>query len=398
VNQDSNARAPRLAIFDGHGIIHRAYYALKDNPLVVKRTGEATSAVFGFTNTLLAVIDDLKPTHIAVAMDLPGPTFRHLRDATYKATRFEGMRGQVVRSLERIEGLDEEARLSIAEAVSAASSRDQIRDGLLEAAARAGVSPEVQNSLDRSLEPVQSAWDIGRQIGRCLEMMEAFNIPVFSAPGYEADDVMGTLAGQAAAAGIDTYLVTLDTDLIQLIQPGVTIYMMRPYQRDMVIYDEPKATERYGFPPPRMVDYKALRGDTSDNIPGVPGIGEKTASQLIAQFGGVDAIYAHLAEVRPEKIRTALAEREEQVRHARDMATIRTDVPDIVLDLELRLQHRSRRIEPIPEPGRGSLACCRTRRGVLHPGGPAGRAGWRTGARPGPRAPAPCPTVRGPGD
>ena len=220
----SAKKAPRLAIFDGHGIIHRAYYALKDSPLVVKRTGEATSAVFGFTNTLLAVIDDLKPTHIVVAMDLPVPTFRHLRDSTYKATRFEGVRAQVVKSLESVEGLREDARLAIAEVVTGASSRDQIRDGLREASVKASVPEEVQNELERSLEPVQAAWDIGRQIARTLEMMEAFNIPVYSAPGYEADDIMGTLAVEAHALGIDTYLVTLDTDLIQLIEPGVTIY------------------------------------------------------------------------------------------------------------------------------------------------------------------------------
>ncbi len=330
----SPQRPPRLAIFDGHGIIHRAYYALKDNPLVVKRTGEATSAVFGFTNTLLAVIDDLKPTHIVVAMDLPGPTFRHLRDATYKATRFEGIRGQVLRSLDRIEGLEGAAKVAIAEVVTGASSRDEIRVGLLDAAVQAGVSPEVQNDLDRSLEPVQAAWDIGRQIGRCLEMMEAFNIPVYSAPGYEADDVMGTLGIQAHAAGIDTYLVTLDTDLIQLIQPGVTIYMMRPYQRDMVVYDAARAIERYGFPPARMSDFKALRGDSSDNIPGVPGIGDKTASQLLGQYDSVEGIFQRIEEVKPDKIKTALREHEAQVRQAKDMATIRTDVPDVVLDLD----------------------------------------------------------------
>jgi DNA polymerase I len=327
-------RTPRLAIFDGHGIIHRAYYALKDNPLVVKRTGEATSAVFGFTNTLLAVIDDLKPTHIVVAMDLPGPTFRHLRDSTYKATRFEGVRAQVVKSLERVEGLREDARLAIAEVVTGASSRDQIRDGLREAAVKASVPEEVQNELERSLEPVQAAWDIGRQIARTLEMMEAFNIPVYSAPGYEADDVIGTLAVQAHAEGIDTYVVTLDTDLIQLIEPGVTVYMMRPYQRDMVTYDEPKAIERYGFPPARMPDFKALRGDTSDNILGVPGIGDKTASQLLVQFGNIDGIFANIDQVKPDRIRVLLKEHEDQVRQAMDTATIRTDVPDIELDIE----------------------------------------------------------------
>jgi 5'-3' exonuclease len=283
-------RQKRLAIFDGHGIIHRAYYALRENPLAVRRTGEQTSAVFGFTNTLLAVIDDLKPTHVAVALDLPGPTFRHEQDVTYKATRFEGMKAQVVRSLENVEGLSDQARLEIADAVLAAPSRDEVKRGLLDAAEKAGVPAEAKPGLERSLEPVQAAWDIGRQIGRVMEMMEAFNIPVYAVQGYEADDVIGTLSVQAVDQGIDTFLVTLDTDFVQLVRPGVSLYMMRPYQRDMVMYDVAKAKERYQFDPPLMRDFKALRGDTSDNIPGIPGVGDGTATKLLVQFGDIDGI------------------------------------------------------------------------------------------------------------
>jgi DNA polymerase-1 len=327
-------RPRKLAIFDGHGIIHRAYYAMKDNPLAVKRTGEQTTAVFGFVNTLLAVIDDLKPTHVAVAIDLPGPTFRHERDATYKATRFEAMKAQVVRSLQDVEGLSDQARLDIAEAVMAASSREQVRQGLVAAAAKAGVPADARPGLERALEPVQAAWDIGHQIGRVLELMEAFNIPVYSAPGYEADDVIGTLAAQAVEAGIDTYLVTLDTDFVQLVRPNVSLYMMRPYQRDMVLYDVARAKERYKFDPPLMRDFKALRGDTSDNIPGIPGVGDTTATKLLVEFGDIDQIYAHIDEVKPDKIRDLLRRYEEQVRHAREMATIHTDVPGVKLDLE----------------------------------------------------------------
>ncbi len=327
-------RKPLLAILDGHGIIHRAYYALKDNPLVVRRTGEHVSAVFGFTNTLLAVIDDLKPTHLVVAMDLPGPTFRHQRDATYKASRFEGMKAQVVRSLDTVPGLSESAKAALAEAVSAAGSRDQIRVGLMTAAEEASVPASTMPELERSLEPVQSAWEIGRQIQRCLEIMDAMNIPVYAAPGFEADDVMGTLSVQAAEAGVDTYLVTLDTDLVQLIRPRVTIYMLRPYQRDKVIYDERAAIERYGFDPRRMPDFKGLRGDTSDNIPGVPGIGDTTAKKLLVEFGSVDSIFEKLETVKPDKVRELLRQYQDQVRHAREMATIDLDVPGVTLDLE----------------------------------------------------------------
>ena len=327
-------RKPLLAILDGHGIIHRAYYALKDAPLVARRTGENTSGVFGFTNTLLAVIDDLKPTHLVVAMDLPGPTFRHARDATYKASRFEGLKAQVVRSLSDVPEVDDAARADIAAAVAAAESRDQIRSGLLETASKAGVPDAARPGLEQALEPVQTAWDIGQQIDRCLEMMEAFNIPVFSAAGFEADDVMGTLSVQAAAAGVDTHLVTLDSDLVQLIQPGVAVYMLRPYQRDKVIYDEDAAFARYGFEPCRMTDFKGLRGDSSDNIPGVAGIGDTTATKLIVQFGSVEAIFEQIDDVKPDKLRESLRAHEAQVRHAKDMATIRVDVPDVILDLE----------------------------------------------------------------
>jgi DNA polymerase I len=327
-------RKPLLAILDGHGIIHRAYYALKDAPLVARRTGENTSAVFGFTNTLLAVIDDLKPTHVVVAVDLPGPTFRHVRDATYKATRFENLKGQVLHSLTAVPDLNDSVRRDIAEAVAGAESRDQIKDGILITAASAGVGDDVRQELERALGPVEAAWDIGRQIVRCLEMMEAFNIPVFSAQGFEADDVIGALSVQAAQEGIDTYLVTLDSDLVQLIQPKVAIYMMRPYQRDHVIYTEETALARYGFDPRLMADYKALRGDSSDNIPGIPGVGDGTASKLLAQYGGIEAIYQRLEEVKPDKLRENLRAHEAQVREALEMATIRTDVPDIFLDMD----------------------------------------------------------------
>ena len=330
----SEDRKPLLAILDGHGIIHRAYYALKDKPLVARRTGENTSGVFGFTNTLLSVIDDLKPTHIAVAMDLPGPTFRHVRDATYKATRFEGLKTQVVNSLRDVPELDENVRREIAEIVAGAESRDQIKAGLMETAESADVEPEAMLGLEQALGPVQAAWEIGQTINRCLEMMEAFNIPVFSAEGFEADDVIGTLSVEAAEAGIDTYLVTLDSDFIQLIRPNVTVYMLRPYQRDHVNYDAPAALDRYGFIPPLMIDYKALRGDSSDNIPGVAGIGDTTATKLLVQFGDIDAIFENIEQVKPDRIREALRSHEAQVRTAKEMATIRLDVPDVSLALD----------------------------------------------------------------
>src|SRR5688500_4351055 len=187
-------------------------------------------------------------------MDLPGPTFRHLRDASYKATRFEGLKAQVVSSLTDVEGLNETALRDVAEAVVSAGSREQIKTAVMAVAGEVGLPEEAKLGLERAIGPVENAWEIGRQIQRCLEMMEAFNIPVYSMPGFEADDVMGTLSVQAAEQGIDTYLVTLDSDLVQLIRPDVTVYMLRPYQRDKVIYTEETAREHYGFEPELMKD------------------------------------------------------------------------------------------------------------------------------------------------
>lgn len=265
------SREPILVLFDGHGIIHRGFHAFKQ-PLVVRRTGEVTTVAFAFANTLIMVLEQLKPTHIGVALDAPGPTFRHEADVTYKATR------------------------------------------------------------------VAMPDDLRRQLDRVRELIDAFGIPVYELPGYEADDVLGTLACQAADRGIETYVVTLDTDLIQLVRPHLRVYMFRPYQRDTVTYDEERVRERYGFDPPLMADFKGLKGDASDNIPGVPGIGEKTAQKLIEQFGPIERIYEHLDEVIPEKLRETLRRHETEARHSKQMATIVCDAP-VDLDLE-RLRAR----------------------------------------------------------
>ncbi|HWO94363.1 MAG TPA: DNA polymerase I, partial [Dehalococcoidia bacterium] len=257
---------PRLLLLDGHGIIHRAYHAFKE-PLVVRRTGEVATAVFGFANTLLKALEDLRPTHIAVALDAPGPTFRHERDEAYKAHR----------------------------------------------------------------EAMPS--DLRSQLARVRELIEAFNIPMFELPGWEADDIIGSLARQAAESGMPVYIATLDSDLIQLVRSGVFVYMYRPYQRDAVLYDAERAEERYGIPPEAMPDLKGLKGDASDNIPGVPGIGEKTACKLLQQFGSLDGIYARIDEVTPEKLRQKLIEYRDVAMHSRDMATIDVNTP-VALDLE----------------------------------------------------------------
>lgn len=168
--------------------------------------------------------------------------------------------------------------------------------------------------------------DLLPQMARVREMLEAFAIPVYEAPGFEADDVAGTIATKAAAEGVDTWIVTLDTDLVQLIRPNLNLFMFRPYQRDTVVYDVKAASERWGFSPPYMTDFKALRGDTSDNIPGIKGVGDKTAANLIRQFGPVEEIFARLDEISSKSVRGKLEGKREEALESKELVTIRTDV------------------------------------------------------------------------
>ena len=176
--------------------------------------------------------------------------------------------------------------------------------------------------------------DLIPQFDRVRQLLDAFGIPLVEKAGYEADDVLGTLATQAVEAGLDVVIVTLDNDIVQLVQPGVRVYMYRPYQRDYVMYDVEAVRERFGFEPRQMIDYKALVGDTSDNIPGVKGIGEKGAKALIDQYGSLDAMLAHLEEIEPKRTRTALEAGVDEAQLSYELATIICDVPDVTLDLE----------------------------------------------------------------
>lgn len=164
------------------------------------------------------------------------------------------------------------------------------------------------------------------QLESCRDMIRAFNIPVIEAVGYEADDVVGTLSLQAESKGYDTYVVTGDLDSLQLVDPCVHIMTTKKGVTDVVIYDEAAVRERYGFGPEHVTDYKALVGDTSDNIPGVPGIGEKSATLLIQEFGTVEQIIERIAEV-PEKFRKKLEGNEDRMRHSKWLATIVRDAP-----------------------------------------------------------------------
>ena len=257
---------PLLMLMDGHALVHRAWHAIQ-SPLTVRSTGEDVRGVYGFTNAFIKAITEWKPTHCAIAFDLPTPTFRHAQFAEYKAQR-----------------------------------------------------PEMPQDLR-----AQFPW--------IRRLVEAFQIPIFEAESYEADDILGTLCRQATEQSIDTIILTGDTDTLQLVSPYIRVVLSRGIQ-DRMIYDEQAVRERYGgLSPQQQPEVKALQGDASDNIPGVPSVGAKTAVKLIQQFGSVDGIYANIDSVTPTRLRETLASHEAQARQGRELTTIVTDIP-IALDLE----------------------------------------------------------------
>jgi len=238
-------------------------------PFTVRRTGEMVGAVYGFALMLLRVLTELKPTHCAIAFDKKGPTFRHQLYDQYKAQR-----------------------------------------------------PPAPDELVN-------------QIGRVRELVETFHIPIFELDGYEADDVLGTLSHQASQQEIDTIIVTGDADAMQLVSPRVKVLYPRPGRSfsDTMLFDEAAVSQKYGVGPEHIADFKGLVGDTSDNIPGVSGIGEKTAAKLIQQFGSIEQIYTRIDEVAPFKLREKLVAGEAIARQSKELATIVTQTP-VTLDLE----------------------------------------------------------------
>ena len=171
------------------------------------------------------------------------------------------------------------------------------------------------------------------QIPVCQQITEALNVPVVVVPEFEADDVLGTLSRQAQEAGCQTVILTGDMDLLQLVDDSTFVQTSRRGTSEPVVYDPAAVRARYGFDPPRMIDFKALRGDASDNIPGVPGIGEKSATALIQQYGDLDSVLAAVALMPAGRIRTALEAHLDEARFGREMVTIVRDVPGVELDL-----------------------------------------------------------------
>jgi DNA polymerase I len=165
------------------------------------------------------------------------------------------------------------------------------------------------------------------------EVVKALRIPVYELQGYEADDVIGTLVVEAERRGLDTTVVTGDLDMLQIVSDHTRLMTTRSGVENTITYDPARIAERFGLDPSQMVDYKALKGDTTDNIPGVPGVGEKTAAKLIAQYGTLEALYERLEEVTPEKLRERLREHRDQVFRGKGLSTIVRDLP-VSLDLD----------------------------------------------------------------
>jgi DNA polymerase I len=176
--------------------------------------------------------------------------------------------------------------------------------------------------------------DLRPQIPLAKEVVEALQLPIFEIAGFEADDVIGALTRQAESQGIDVLIVTGDLDALQLVSPHTRVMMTSRGITETVVYDEATVRERFGITPSQMPDLKSLKGDTTDNIPGVPGVGEKTASRLLGQFSSVEALLAGLAGVREDKLRRRLEEHRQQILQSKHLATIVTEVDSLRLDLE----------------------------------------------------------------
>jgi DNA polymerase-1 len=175
--------------------------------------------------------------------------------------------------------------------------------------------------------------ELKSQIKKVHQLVEAFHIPVFEIDGFEADDVLGTLSKQADEQGVETIIVTGDNDMLQAVLPRVKTLAPRRTFTDTVLYDEEAVEQKYGIKPEQLADLKALAGDVSDNIPGLPGVGEKTATKLLQQYGSLQGIYDHIEDITPGKLQNTLREYRTQAFRSKELSTIVKDVP-IKLDLK----------------------------------------------------------------
>src|SRR6266436_5086712 len=256
----------KLFLLDGMALVYRAHFALISRPIFSSK-GVNTSALYGFTQTLLEILKNQQPTHIAVAFDTDAPTQRHTDFADYKATR-QAMPEDLVQAL-----------------------------------------PHVRR------------------------MLEAFRIPVLICDGYEADDIIGTLVRRAEKEGFKSYMVTPDKDFAQLVDENTFLYKPSRMGEGVEVMGVPEIQKRWGVEKPeQVIDVLALMGDSIDNVPGVPGIGEKTAIKLIGQFGSVENLLAHSSELSG-RARENLETHREQALLSKRLVTINCEAP-CSIDLE----------------------------------------------------------------
>ena len=256
----------KLFLLDAYALIYRAYYAFIKKPRINSK-GFNTSAILGFVNTLEEVLRKENPTHIGIAFDPSGPTFRHEAYEAYKAQREE--------------------------------------------------TPEA----------------IRQSVPVIKDIIRAYHIPILEIAGYEADDVIGTLATEAGKRGINTYMMTPDKDYGQLVSEHVFMYRPKYGDKDFEVMGVEEVKAKFDIQSPlQVIDMLGLMGDTADNIPGCPGVGEKTAQKLIAQFGNIENLLAHTDELKGA-IKKKVEENKEQITFSKFLATIKTDVP-IALDME----------------------------------------------------------------
>ena len=260
MNQNS-----KLFLLDAYALIYRAYYAFIKNPRINSK-GFNTSAILGFVNTLEEVLKKENPTHIGVAFDPPGPTFRHEAFEQYKAQREE---------------TPEAIRLSV---------------------------PIIK------------------------DIIKAYRIPILEVAGYEADDVIGTLATEAGNQGITTYMMTPDKDYGQLVTDHVFMYRPKYGDKEFEVMGVEQVKAKFDIQSPaQVIDMLGLMGDSSDNIPGCPGVGEKTAQKLIAEFGSIENLLEHTDQLKGE-MNTKVETNREMIIFSKFLATIKVDVP-IRLDM-----------------------------------------------------------------
>ncbi|MDD5652493.1 MAG: 5'-3' exonuclease H3TH domain-containing protein, partial [Candidatus Moranbacteria bacterium] len=248
----------RLILLDGNAIIHRSYHAL---PPFTTKKGELVNAVYGFSSTLISVLDKFKPDYIVATFDLEGPTLRHEQFKDYKATR------------------------------------------------------------------VKAPDDLYAQIERVKEVVRAFGIPIYEKQGFEADDVIGSISrnSQLATRNLEVIIVTGDLDTLQLVDDRTKVYAMSRGISKAVLYDEKKVGERYELKPEQLRDFKGLRGDASDNIPGVKGIGEKGAINLLKDYGSLEEIYKNIGKIKGA-LKEKLEKDKAQAFLSKDLGTIKIDV------------------------------------------------------------------------